>query len=114
SISGPTSLTGALSASPTKSTQCGLPTETADASSETPSTEKLNLLVSTALESGTSFQSKRGAPISTVTSPSASEQTSGPPTVSSRIVFAPFSAISSCATQRAALPQLSTSPPSEL
>ena len=64
---------------------------------------------------GSRCQSSRGSPISTVTRPlPASLQISRPPLVASLTRARPRSSISRRATQRVALPQLSTSPPSAL
>src|SRR5579862_4193265 len=100
------SLGPSAATSPANSTQCGLPTFTAAASS--PSISKR--LVSTSFASGIDCQSKRGAPMSTVTlPPPAFVQASRPPGVSMTTRSRSVSSIRRRATQRVALPQLSTS-----
>ncbi len=74
------------------------------------------LFVSTSRASGISFQSRRGSPISTVTIAVAGIacNRAGRPACRARTRVGSLSSISSRATQRAALPQDSTSPPSAL
>jgi hypothetical protein len=74
---------------------------------------KLDPRVSISSDRGMSRQPSRGGPMSTVTSPApARAADSGPPKVSRVTEFRPVASISSQATQRAALPHCSTSPPS--
>ena len=121
SITGPTAARSMASSSAdaTKNTACGLPTLTAagarNAVAPAEGASKSSSRVSISRASGISRQPSRATPISTATVPSSAAQArSAPARVSIRSSSRPFSAASSDATQRAALPQISTSPPSAL
>src|SRR6185436_15280003 len=115
SILGPSWVTGALSASGTNSTQCGLPMDRALTGRLAPPTSKGKFSVSTSRASGTCCQSSRGGPISTITDPwPASLQANMPPLLDSLTLARPRSSINSRAMQRVALKQDSDSEPSAL
>ena len=111
---GPSAARSTESASSTKKTACGLPMLTAAGSASGPR-ESGRCSVSTAEASGMSRQPKRGSPMSTVTATGpARRAASVPAAVSSKAASRPDSSIAIHATQRAALPQASASPPSAL
>ncbi len=117
SIIGPTCFTGALAASLTKNTTCGLPMETQPGVCSTGSSRgptcSSTPRVSMASARGMSRQSRPGAPMSTRTrrSPTRSAS-SGPASVAITTLLKSEASVSSQATQRVALPQAATSPPS--
>src|SRR6266540_1068688 len=83
---GPCVATGAVLASPTTWTACGLPSESADIMTVAPSTSSGSTASPVPPTNGISAAPKNGAPISTATSPSgASTGSMTPPAVSTRI-----------------------------
>src|SRR5439155_1365351 len=114
SRTGPKAAISMDSASATKNTAWGLPilTPTPSANGPRPTSR---WRVSIGLASGISRQSSRASPMSMVTRPSpAASASSSPTTVSMTTWPRPLSFMRRSATQRAPLPQASTSPPSAL
>src|SRR5579859_5295092 len=111
SMTGPIAARSSAWVSGTKNMMCGLPTLSAigAASGSSPSQPSGSAAVSIAKASGTASHSKRGAPMSMLAPPVVRLLDRMPPSVS--IEGSPPSSV---ATQRVALPQASTSPPSAL